>query len=218
MELHPQSLLPSLSSSTSSNTNNNNNNNNGRNNNNNNNNIPTKPKQQIPITRSESNPYPTTFVQADTTSFKQVVQMLTGSSESTKPTTKQINPIPPIKSQIKSKPSKLYERRSTNLKNLRLSPNLSPQNGELLSPSSFLDFPSLALSPVTPLIPDPFNRSGSGSPIPVVDKQAEEKAIAGKGYFLHPSPVSTPRDSEPRLLTLFPLTSPRVGPGSNSSS
>ncbi|CAO2823859.1 unnamed protein product [Amaranthus hypochondriacus] len=209
MELHAQSLLPSPSSSTSTSTNN------GRNNNNN---IPTTPKQQIPITRSESNPYPTTFVQADTTSFKQIVQMLTGSSEPTKPTNKQSNPIPPIKSQIKSKPSKLYERRSTNLKSLRLSPNLSPQNGELLSPSSFLDFPSLALSPVTPLIPDPFNRSGSGSPIPVVDKQAEEKAIAGKGFFLHPSPVSTPRDSEPRLLTLFPLTSPRVSPGSDSSS
>ena len=32
----------------------------------------------------DSNPYPTTFVQADTSTFKQVVQMLTGSSDTTK--------------------------------------------------------------------------------------------------------------------------------------
>ncbi|XP_057538437.1 VQ motif-containing protein 4 [Amaranthus tricolor] len=220
MELHTQTLLPSPTSSNTTN-----------------NTINTtsfsatlKQQQQIPITRSESNPYPTTFVQADTSSFKQVVQMLTGSSEPIpKPAPKQTNPIPPIKSPIKSKPSKLYERRSTNLKNLHLSSTLnnssivSPRNYELLSPSSFLDFPSLVLSPVTPLTHDPFNRSPVSSisspyPDPVVDKLAEDKAIAEKGFFLHPSPVSTPRDSEPRLLPLFPVTSPRVIPGYNSSS
>ncbi|PQQ17977.1 VQ motif-containing protein 4 [Prunus yedoensis var. nudiflora] len=53
--------------------------------------IPTTPKLTTP--RSDPNPYPTTFVQADTTNFKHVVQMLTGSSEtvshqsSPKPTT-----------------------------------------------------------------------------------------------------------------------------------
>ncbi|GMH26942.1 hypothetical protein Nepgr_028785 [Nepenthes gracilis] len=204
---------------------------------------PTPPKQQQqnhpqqPITRCETNPYPTTFVQADTTSFKQVVQMLTGSSETAKqasqsrPTTNldqplpvSKSPIPPIKTYSKAKPSRLYERRS-HLKNLRLSPLLpgfssgsgfSPRNAEILSPS-LLDFPALVLSPVTPLIPDPFNRSpmSNWAPNIIVDKAAEEKAIADKGFYLHPSPLSTPRESEPHLLPLFPVISPRVS-GSDS--
>ncbi|GAB4858886.1 VQ motif-containing protein 4, partial [Ancistrocladus abbreviatus] len=49
----------------------------------------------------------------------------------------------------------------------------------------------------------------------IVDKAAEEKAIVEKGFFLHPSPASTRHDLEPRLLPLFPVTSPRVS-GSDS--
>ncbi|XP_017978749.1 PREDICTED: VQ motif-containing protein 4 [Theobroma cacao] len=209
---------------------------------------PTPPAQQPkPITRCESaNPYPTTFVQADTSSFKQVVQMLTGSSEtaklasSTKPNTSaQSDPnpkthIPPIKSIPKNKQNsgfRLYERRSS-LKNLKINPlnpvfgsnnsGFSPRKPEILSPS-ILDFPSLALSPVTPLIPDPFDRSGPRNYTNCfnnnakLDKEAEEKAIKEKGFYLHPSPASTPRDSEPRLLPLFPVTSPRVSGSSTSS-
>ncbi|XVF40474.1 hypothetical protein PTKIN_Ptkin01aG0116500 [Pterospermum kingtungense] len=209
---------------------------------------PTPPPQQPkPITRSESaNPYPTTFVQADTSSFKQVVQMLTGSSEtakhassSTKSTpSPQSDPnpkthIPPIKSIPKNKQNSgfgLYERRSS-LKNLKINPlnplfgsnnsGFSPRKPEILSPS-ILDFPSLALSPVTPLIPDPFDRSGPGNYTNCLnnngklDQEAEEKAIKEKGFYLHPSPASTPRDSEPRLLPLFPVTSPRVSGSSTS--
>ncbi|GMI91545.1 MPK3/6-targeted VQP 1 [Hibiscus trionum] len=204
---------------------------------------PTPPPQQPKlVTRSESaNPYPTTFVQADTSSFKQVVQMLTGSSEtaklasSTKSTPSPMsdpnsNPkthIPPIKSIPKNKQNsgfRLYERRSS-LKNIKINPlnpafnsnssGFSPRKPEILSPS-ILDFPSLALSPVTPLISDPFDRSGTGkypncgNNNAKLDNEAEEKAIKEKGFYLHPSPTSTPRDSEPRLLPLFPVTSPRV--------
>ncbi|KAK7327865.1 hypothetical protein VNO77_21958 [Canavalia gladiata] len=182
---------------------------------------------QKPITRSEpANPYPTTFVQADTSSFKQVVQMLTGSSETAKQAScsKSINPthnIPPIKSIPKKQQSgfKLYERRNS-LKNLNINPLIpvfSTRKPDILSPS-ILDFPALALSPVTPLIPDPFDRSttpGSSTASPSVD--AEEKAIKEKGFYLHPSPASTPRDAEPpRLLPLFPTTSPRAS-GSSSA-
>ncbi|WMV16012.1 hypothetical protein MTR67_009397 [Solanum verrucosum] len=182
---------------------------------------------QLPITRSEpNNPYPTTFVQADASSFKQVVQMLTGSSETAKVgansgrTEPVRNPIPPIKTGTKKEKSssKLYERRNS-MKNFKISPlgpgvvNKSLFSGtatpEILSPS-ILDFPALALSPVTPLIPDPFNRTEN------LDLEAEEKAIATKGFFLHPSPASTPRESEPRLLPLFPVTSPRVSGSSDS--
>ncbi|GAU42905.1 hypothetical protein TSUD_86430 [Trifolium subterraneum] len=211
---------------------------------------PLSPYPPKPITRSEpGNPYPTTFVQADPSSFKHVVQMLTGSTETTTP--KHVssnnsnsnsnsnnnnvrNHIPPIKTIPKKQQSgfKLYERRNS-LKNLHLNPLLpifssnstnpsgfSPRNTEILSPS-ILDFPALVLSPVTPLIPDPFNRTTtiSGSPKPVLNTEAEEKAIREKGFFLHPSPSTTPRETEPpRLLPLFPTTSPKAsGPSSSST-
>ncbi|XP_010478195.1 PREDICTED: VQ motif-containing protein 4-like [Camelina sativa] len=220
---------------------------------------PTTPTRHVTTTtttRSESgNPYPTTFVQADTSSFKQVVQMLTGSSDRPKhgsslkpnptthhhhhqpdPTTTRSTPsssssfsIPPIKAVPNKKQSssssssasgfRLYERRNS-MKNLKINPlnpvfnpvnsAFSPRKHEILSPS-ILDFPSLVLSPVTPLIPDPFDRSGSSS-----NQSPEEKAIKEKGFYLHPSPATTPMDPEPRLLPLFPVTSPRVS-GSSSS-
>ncbi|PNX79332.1 hypothetical protein L195_g035316 [Trifolium pratense] len=215
---------------------------------------PPSPYPPKPITRSEpGNPYPTTFVQADPSSFKQVVQLLTGSTETTS-SSKHVssnsnsnnnlrNHIPPIKTIPKKQQQsgfKLYERRNS-LKNLHLNPLLpifssnstnpsgfSPRNTEILSPS-ILDFPALALSPVTPLIPDPFNRtttiSGTGSnhrcgnesPKPVLNTEAEEKAIREKGFFLHPSPSTTPRETEPpRLLPLFPTTSPKASSSSST--
>ncbi|KAK3010236.1 hypothetical protein RJ639_010808 [Escallonia herrerae] len=197
---------------------------------------PSPPATPVPITRSDpNNPYPTTFVQADTTSFKQVVQMLTGSSETAKAAATSRpdpakNPIPPIKTgPKKERSSKLYERRNS-LKNFKISPlvpglldnsRLSgspriPGTPEILSPS-ILDFPSLVLSPVTPLIPDPFNRSPHNGASPAINMEAESKAIAKKGFYLHPSPASTPRDSEPRLLPLFPVESPRASGSSISS-
>ncbi|XP_044495883.1 VQ motif-containing protein 4 [Mangifera indica] len=207
----------------------------------------SSPPTPKPITRSDSaNPYPTTFVQADTSSFKQVVQMLTGSSETAKLASKpasqpdsnstKTHSIPPIKSIPKKQPSgfKLYERRNSpkNLKINPLNPNpfltsgFSPRKSEILSPS-ILDFPSLVLSPVTPLIPDPFDRSGAVNYInksglhtdsSKIDREAEEKAIKEKGFYLHPSPSTTPRDAEPRLLPLFPVTSPRVSGSAASNS
>ncbi|XP_073036973.1 VQ motif-containing protein 4-like [Primulina eburnea] len=205
---------------------------------------PNSPRPPQPITRSEpNNPYPTTFVQADTTSFKKVVQMLTGSSETARMASRPDSvrsPIPPIKTAAKKdkSASKLYERRSS-LRNFKISPlgpglantrpgvlagnSGTPRTGtpEILSPS-ILDLPSLVLSPVTPLIPDPFNRSPINVQMAVVnsdniDVEAEEKAIKEKSFYLHQSPINTPRDSEPRLLPLFPVTSPRVATSGDAS-
>ncbi|CAA2954192.1 Hypothetical predicted protein [Olea europaea subsp. europaea] len=194
------------------------------------------PSPCVPITRSEPNsPHPTTFVQADTSSFKQVVQMLTGSTETVRHASRSDpakNPIPPMKTGMKKdkSTSKLYERRNS-LKDFKISPlgpglmntrprflsgySGSPRMGtaEVLSPS-ILDFPSLVLSPVTPLIPDPFNRSPNDG-ASNLNTAAEEKAIKEKGFYLHPSPANTPRDTEPRLLPLFPVTSPRAADSSN---
>lgn len=205
-------------------------------NSNNNVQIPTSPLTPKPIPRSDSNPYPTTFVQADTSSFKQVVQMLTGSSESPKaskppqphpqdpiPNSSKTFNIPPMKMTPKKQGFKLYERRN-NLKNTliinTLIPNFAPNSGfsprkpEILSPS-LLDFPSLSLSPVTPLDDDESDPFEKSSPLlttssSLSSSSEEERAIAEKGFYLHPSPLTTPRDSEPRLLPLFPVTSPRV--------
>ncbi|KDP20982.1 hypothetical protein JCGZ_21453 [Jatropha curcas] len=256
---NPQSLIPSPNSHSSTSSSNSSSTTTTTTNNGLHGNQPPLPSPKA-ITRSESaNPYPTTFVQADTSSFKQVVQMLTGSPKPTNTAAAITQPdpspkshshnIPPIKSIPKKNQSsgfKLYERRNS-LKNLKINPlnpifappssGFSPRKPEILSPS-ILDFPALVLSPVTPLIPDPFDRSGTAnytncySPLNnsnkihnnismnghLVDTDAEEKAIKEKGFYLHPSPATTPREAEPRLLPLFPVTSPRVSGSSNPSS
>ncbi|WZY95461.1 hypothetical protein YC2023_067790 [Brassica napus] len=190
------------------------------------------------ITRSDH--YPTTFVQADTSTFKQVVQMLTGTSSPRSPDSPRPPPspsgkstfvIPPVKTTQPKKHTgnKLYERRSNSnsLKNSLMintlmigggngagSPRFSPRNQEILSPSC-LDFPKLALnSPVTPL-----KHGGDGDPFDRMSPLSEEeRAISEKGYYLHRSPISTPRESEPQLLPLFPVTSPRVSAASPDNS
>ncbi|KAL6535730.1 hypothetical protein OROHE_012574 [Orobanche hederae] len=183
---------------------------------------PTPPPPLTPKTISsrshETNPYPTTFVQADTSNFKQVVQMLTGSSETAKQAYAPPSyaaagggcGIPPIKSTSQKRQGfKLYERRDS-LKsglmiNTLLPAGFSSRKPEILSPS-MLDFPSLALSPLTPLNDDGWSRSAAAeSPSPTVE---EDKAIAEKKFYFHPSPRT--KSGEPQLLPLFPVTSPRV--------
>jgi len=142
--------------------------------------VPPSPK---PVPRIiDTTPFPTTFVQADTANFKQVVQRLTGSDT---PSSVQNKPAKNhhhhhhnhggasgLAGGPKKPAFKLYERRigKNNLKMiapLAMAAGASPRKAgpEVLSPS-VLDFPSLALgSPVTPLVSDPFNRSpASASP------------------------------------------------------
>ncbi|KAG6475397.1 VQ motif-containing protein 4-like [Zingiber officinale] len=187
----------------------------------------------------------TTFIQADAGYFKQAVQMLTGSSETAAKHHHHSAPPPlPAKNGVSvaamatgpKKPAfKLYERRGS-LKNLKMISPMIPsfagpysssplgaafsprRQPEILSPS-VLDLPSLTLSPVTPLIPDPFNRSPQPNPSPAAAISAEERAIAEKGFYLHPSPRTTPRDAAPpTLLPLFPVTSPTAPAASAAAS
>jgi hypothetical protein len=188
------------------------------------------PLQQVSV--DPSNPFPTTFVQADTASFKQVVQILTGTPETAAAAAAGGAQAPPPAPQKPAptltgpkKPAfKLYERRNS-MKNLKMlcpllpsaaafaaggsprgfSPRMfSPRGVELLSPS-MLDFPSLALgSPVTPLPPLPGSAEAAA---------AEDRAIAEKGFYLHPSPRGNAgsggdQQQPPRLLPLFPEQSP----------
>ena len=188
--------------------------------------VPPSPK---PVPRIiDTTPFPTTFVQADTANFKQVVQRLTGSdtppSAQNKPAKTHHHHHHHGASGLAGGPKKpafkLYERRigKNNLKMIAplamaaaaAAAGASPRKPgpEVLSPS-VLDFPSLALgSPVTPLVSDPFNRSPA-SASPGEEEAAERAAIARKGFFLHPSPRAA---EPPRLLPLFPVTSPRMAP------
>ncbi|GLJ15754.1 hypothetical protein SUGI_0259260 [Cryptomeria japonica] len=193
---------------------------------------------------------PTTFVQADTSSFRELVQKLTGISDESQeklPITMparyynrsgvgakqvQAEAVSPLSSasscsKIEVGPRKsafkLQERRQSmrkleiqlGLTSLRLNP-LSPRSGEIRSPN-VTDLQALhAPSPVTPLASDPFHNVNGYSPsstpnaaTPTSDSSEEERAIAEKGFYLHPSPRQTPRGSDPELLPLFPLHSPR---------
>ncbi|RLM97808.1 DNA-binding WRKY [Panicum miliaceum] len=192
---------------------------------------PRQPPSPRPVPRIiDTTPFPTTFVQADTANFKQVVQRLTGSDT---PSSAQNKPAKShhhhhhnhggasgLAGGPKKPAFKLYERRigKNNLKMIAplamaaaAAAGASPRKAgpEVLSPS-VLDFPSLALgSPVTPLVSDPFNRSPASASPGEEEDAAERAAIARKGFFLHPSPRGAER---PRLLPLFPVTSPRMAP------
>ncbi|KAF8392977.1 hypothetical protein HHK36_021218 [Tetracentron sinense] len=174
----------------------------------------------LPTTPTATTPAATTFVQADANTFRELVQKLTGADEDlpeklpiTVParlsrSSSQSDVVGPRRSAFK-----LQERRQTmrkleiklGLTSLRNSNACSPRQTHPVSPIP---------SPVTPLGSDTlffgqFQGSGGESPSsPAVLE--EEKAIAEKGFYLHPSPLSTPRGSDPpELLPLFPLRSPR---------
>ncbi|CAI0376647.1 unnamed protein product [Linum tenue] len=178
----------------------------------------------------------TTFVQADAATFRDLVQRLTGlspDSEIRLPVTlpsrihapKQGNynnnnsnngngNHPPVNSPRRS-PYKLQERRHTIRKlEIKLSrASLRNNNSSGASPcSSPCLVESPIASPVTPLMgsgagESPFFSSTETSPSTPCSE--EERAIAEKRFYLHPSPLSTPRGSEPpELLPLFPLSSP----------
>eukprot|EP01018_Ginkgo_biloba_P014444 Gb_06876 [translate_table: standard] len=219
---------------------------------------------QFEVPKTQQIAVPTTFVQADTSSFRELVQKLTGISDDSQEKLPITMParyanrgvtLSGKQSDGVMKPSsdcpgssktgvevgprksafKLHERRQSmrkleiklGLTSLRHNPSsgLSPRTGELRSPN-LLDLPALVPSPVTPLGSDPFENgyspstpnscSGYGPPTPTSGNETsssavseEERAIAEKGFYLHPSPLHTPRGSEPELLPLFPLHSPR---------
>ncbi|KDP37050.1 hypothetical protein JCGZ_06106 [Jatropha curcas] len=161
----------------------------------------------------------TTFVQADPSTFRTIVQKLTGAPDD--PSTQKLpltHPSRPTAIPGPKRPAfKLQERRQS-VKNLQI--NLSSNNstinnslehpadffqfrqrGFMVSPVSTLDFLAARVSPRSPC-EDLFAR---GSP-----REEEERAIAEKGFYLHPSPLNTPRGADPpELLPLFPLSSPR---------
>ena len=182
----------------------------------------------------------TTFVQADPSNFRAVVQKLTGAPDD--PSTQKLplslpprftNPKPTTPSDMgPRRPAfKLHERRQTTKKlELNLTNTTTTttnfDGGGSLSPSycsgpfgwqrssgTFMGFGSDQMVMVSPV--SPFEFVARESPrTPVSPCPEEDRAIAEKGFYLHPS---TPRGSEPRqLLPLFPL-SPRDSDNNNNN-
>ncbi|KAK4600533.1 hypothetical protein RGQ29_010255 [Quercus rubra] len=153
-------------------------------------------------TNSMNSPTATTFVQADTNSFRDLVQKLTGlsgDSDKLPVTVPSKHPSKPFTTGEpagpRRSPFKLHERRHTHtMRKLEIKLGLTNLANSPIQ------------SPVTPLGCDSPFLPSSGTESPLSD---EDKAIAGKGFYLHPSPLCTPRGTDPpELLTLFPLSSP----------
>ncbi|KAK4252930.1 hypothetical protein QN277_011057 [Acacia crassicarpa] len=157
----------------------------------------------------------TTFVQADPSNFRAVVQKLTGAPDD--PSSPKL-PLT-LPSRLAASPDigpkkpafKLHERRysAAARKMMDLSIGVSQRSTvfSLTSPSPSSSSSSPSLSPSC--YGYRTSRGLSASPVSPLE-MLEEKAIAEKGFFLHPSPLSTPGRSQPppELLPLFPLHSP----------
>lgn len=141
----------------------------------------------------------TTFVHADTSTFREVVQRLTGGGGPNQTQTQHEKSIGAAgisskRTATSSSTSKLHERRQYMRPKLEIVKPTTTTTSHFKS-SSPLVSPSTILSKLS--IVEPENKRG-GSP-------AEERR-----FYLHPSPRrgKSPK-SPPELLTLFPLTSPK---------
>ncbi|PWA57513.1 VQ-like protein [Artemisia annua] len=148
-----------------------------------------------------SNPNPklsTTFVEADPSNFLAIVQLLTGAHTHPQVSTSSHKLVrKPSISKVGHQRSsyKLHERRKAGKK---LEINLArpaTREGRLMG----YDKETVMGSPVSTL--DVCGRRSPETPM-----EEEDRAIAEKGYYLHPSPM---KGSQPQLLVLFPLNSPK---------
>ena len=152
----------------------------------------------------------TTFVQTDSNTFREVVQRLTGPSESDA-----AQGGGGMKGPGSKRPtSKLHERRQYMRPKLEIvkpplsfkpatSPSISGSSSLLTSP---VGTPSTIFSKLSLLEVE--NREESAKI--ELNTEEEEKAIKERRFCLHPSPRSRAGKMEPKLLALFPLTFPRT--------
>ncbi|CAN6475430.1 unnamed protein product [Victoria cruziana] len=173
-----------------------------------------------------------TFVQADTANFRELVQRLTGPSEEARKSPpaqlSESNEAAAKAVGVKKPAFKLHERRQRTKLEIRLGVHVSkgpPFNLNLPATTSTSgDFssppPAPGVSPVGMSFSSMTLADGkldiaaavaaaclARSPS-LTPSEEEEKAIAERRFYLHPSPRSRPGFVEPELLTLFPLTSP----------
>ncbi|XP_043694554.1 VQ motif-containing protein 31-like [Telopea speciosissima] len=146
----------------------------------------------------------TTFIQADKTSFRELVQRLTGS---TTDCDRQSTTLPPtiegatVKvTGVKRPKSSLHERRQHTKSRLEIvKPGLSESMDRVFSLSKSGNF-AITTSPLGTPSKALLNLSISTEE----EEEEEEKAIRERRFYLHPSPRSKPGNVEPELLPLFP--------------
>ncbi|KAL1340405.1 hypothetical protein HN51_026785 [Arachis hypogaea] len=182
----------------------------------------------------------TTFVQADPSNFRAVVQKLTGASDN--PSTPKLPLTIPSRlhhhrqtttttaAAAKKPLFKLHERRKK-LEQLNIA---STQQRYCNSSSSMTMFNAINMNMMNMKIISPYRNKQQTSPVSTLDgaaargsprsaeEEEEERVIAEKGFYLHPiSPLSsanTPRSrgsDPPQLLPLFPLHSPNASSSSS---
>ncbi|KAL6584840.1 hypothetical protein OROMI_004129 [Orobanche minor] len=152
----------------------------------------------------------TTFVQADPSTFRDVVQLLTSAVPA-----KTAGKLFCGEISTRGSAIKLHERWPTARRlEIELGGTANINGcGHLHSPPKARNSRGENMVMVSPVSPLEYLEAAvaRGSPrTPRSPMEEEERAIAGKGFYLHPSPLSTPRGSEPpELLPLFPLCSPK---------
>ncbi|KAJ4751730.1 VQ motif-containing protein [Rhynchospora pubera] len=171
----------------------------------------------------------TTFVQTDQSTFKELVQRLTGpTSTSTRPGTS-ISTIELQHHQQQQQQQQSHHLFHHQYHSTPPSPTGKPPAGIIKRRPAFKAQgyrPKLTIlkpGPVNPVLfagPGVISpssevaslsiRDNDRSPSPSVElnEEAEEKAIKERRFYLHPSPRSRESMTEPELLTLFPLSSP----------
>ncbi|KAK9110848.1 hypothetical protein Sjap_018908 [Stephania japonica] len=171
----------------------------------------------------------TMYVRADTRSFRDLVQRLTGLSDCNQQESTDSNIVPPLDQVIEIRTGdhegfkrrnypKLHERRqfmrSNNLEIMK--PSCTSQFNltcsHVLLPTVSRPHPTLIrdnyYNPSGSIFEDQNNKvtraSSSG-----LNREEEENAIKERRFYFHPSPHSKSGYTEPELLALFPLTSPQ---------
>ncbi|KAG6532304.1 VQ motif-containing protein 31-like [Zingiber officinale] len=149
----------------------------------------------------------TTFIQADVTTFKELVQRLTGPAESTTTASTVCSPPSSASSSSSSLPAGRLKRLHHG-SHLRLAiprtdaPSGSTKLASPAAPSPAATFARLDISA----------EEKSGEAIEE-EEEEEERAIKERRFYLYPSPRAKNRVAEPELLPLFPITSPRAAAG-----
>ncbi|KAL3511916.1 hypothetical protein ACH5RR_024633 [Cinchona calisaya] len=163
-----------------------------------------------------STPNNTTYIQTDASSFKKVVQKLTGLGEEKKlPPTHKSSPAGKSNSGKmgpRRQPFKLQERRERARKlEIKLNNGCCTGGGGVGQRSIFgFGAEIIMVSPVSPLElltrGSPRTPTTPSSSAPLMEDE-EKRGIYEKGYYLHPESVTPTGFKPPTLLPLFPIAS-----------
>ncbi|KAI3435431.1 VQ domain-containing protein [Psidium guajava] len=161
----------------------------------------------------------TTFVQTDTNTFREIVQRLTGPSETDASQEGSPDRVGIMKMK---RPVSLQERRQSTRQKLQIvKPTIHLKPGSSTDQNSSL---SKSISNSDAILSPLGTPTSNFSKLSIIElqnrehipaqfnSQEEERAIKERRFYLHPSPRSRPGFTEPELLNLFP--SPQTSEGS----